>query len=143
LVADPVLVRADQHAGIGKGGLLAHVDQRGGAPGREDRSRAGRPCLTARHEHRWGARPGGALLCQRVIASPSKRFERGIVEFLADKEIEELLAAPDTTTWIGRRDWALLLVAVQTGPGVSELTALRRQATRRLGRASWPRRGRC
>jgi len=71
--------------------------------------------------------PAHALLCQRVLAIPSKRFERGIVEFLADKEIEVLLAAPDIATWIGRRDRALLLVAVQTGLRVSELTALRRQ----------------
>lgn len=71
--------------------------------------------------------PAHALLCQRVLAIPSKRFERGIVEFLSDDEIEALLAAPDTATWIGRRDRALLLVAVQTGLRVSELTALRRQ----------------
>jgi integrase/recombinase XerD len=71
--------------------------------------------------------PAHALRCQRVLAIPSKRFERGIVEFLADEEIEVLLDAPDTATWIGRRDRALLLVAVQTGLRVSELTALRRQ----------------
>jgi site-specific recombinase XerD len=71
--------------------------------------------------------PAHALLCQRVLAIPSKRFERGLVEFLAEQEIEALLAAPNTATWIGRRDRALLLVAVQTGLRVSELTALRRQ----------------
>lgn len=71
--------------------------------------------------------PAHALLCQRVLAIPSKRFERGVVEFLAEHEIEVLLAAPNTATWIGRRDRALLLVAVQTGLRVSELTALRRQ----------------
>lgn len=71
--------------------------------------------------------PAHALLCQRVLAIPSKRFERGIVEFLADQEINALLAAPDTSSWIGRRDRALLLVAIQTGLRVSELTALRRQ----------------
>jgi len=71
--------------------------------------------------------PAHALLCQRVLAIPSKRFERGDVEFLAEHEIEVLLAAPNTATWIGRRDRALLLVAVQTGLRVSELTALRRQ----------------
>lgn len=71
--------------------------------------------------------PAHALLCQRVLAIPSKRFERGTVEFLAEDEIEALLAAPDTATWIGRRDRALLLVTVQTGLRVSELTALRRQ----------------
>jgi site-specific recombinase XerD len=71
--------------------------------------------------------PAYALHCQRVLAIPSKRFERGIVEFLADEEIEALLAAPDPATWIGRRDRALLLVAVQTGLRVSELTALCRR----------------
>ncbi len=71
--------------------------------------------------------PAHALHCQRVLAIPSKRFDRGLVEFLSDDEIDVLLDAPDVTTWIGRRDRALLLVAVQTGLRVSELTGLRRQ----------------
>lgn len=71
--------------------------------------------------------PAHALPCQRVLAIPSKRFERGLVEFLGDDEIEALLAAPDASTWIGHRDRALLLVAVQTGLRVSELTGLRRR----------------
>ena len=70
--------------------------------------------------------PAHALLCQRILAIPSKRFERGIVEFLGEQEIEALLDAPAPATWIGRRDRTLLLVAVQTGLRVSELTALRR-----------------
>ncbi len=71
--------------------------------------------------------PALALLCQRVLAIPSKRFERGPVEFLSSEEIEALVAAPDVTTWIGRRDRALLLLAVQTGLRVSELIGLRRE----------------
>ena len=71
--------------------------------------------------------PSHALHCQRVLAIPSKRFERGNVEFLEDDEVEALLSAPDTGTWIGRRDRALLVVAIQTGLRVSELTALRRK----------------
>jgi len=47
--------------------------------------------------------PAHALHCQRVLAIPSKRFERGLVEFLGDDEIEALLAAPDAATWIGVR----------------------------------------
>jgi len=71
--------------------------------------------------------PAHALHCQQVLAIPSKRFERGIVEFLDEKEEEALLDAPDTSTWLGRRDHALLLLDVQTGMRVSETTALRRQ----------------
>ncbi len=71
--------------------------------------------------------PAHALLCQRVLAIPSKRFERGPVEFLTPAEVEALLAAPDVTTWVGRRDRAFLLVAVQTGLRVSELISLRRE----------------
>jgi site-specific recombinase XerD len=71
--------------------------------------------------------PAHALQCQRVLAIPSKRFERGSVEFLCDTEILALLEAPDETTWIGRRDHALLLLTIQTGLRVSELTGLRCQ----------------
>ena len=71
--------------------------------------------------------PAHALHCQRVLAMPSKRFERKLIEFLNRAEIEALLGAPDPSTWIGRRDRTLLLVAIQTGLRVSELIGLRRQ----------------
>jgi len=69
--------------------------------------------------------PAHALLCQRVLAIPSKRFERKLIEFLSRREVEALLAAPDPATWIGCRDRTLLAVAIQTGLRVSELIALR------------------
>ena len=69
--------------------------------------------------------PAHAALIQRVLAIPQKRFERHLVRFLTRPEIEALLAAPDTSTWLGRRDHVLLLVAIQTGLRVSELTGLR------------------
>jgi len=71
--------------------------------------------------------PALALHCQRVLAIPSKRYERGPVEFLTEEETAALVAAPNPGTWIGRRDKALLLVAVQTGLRNSEVTALRCQ----------------
>jgi len=46
--------------------------------------------------------------------------------FLTRAEVDALLASPDRTTFLGRRDHALLLVAVQTGLRVSELTGLTR-----------------
>jgi integrase/recombinase XerD len=71
--------------------------------------------------------PALAEHCQRVLAMPFKRFERGPVEFLTSEEVAALLKAPDDTTWLGRRDQVLLQVAVQTGLRNSELTQLRRQ----------------
>ena len=68
--------------------------------------------------------PEHAELIQRVLAMPAKRHEQATVCFLAPDEIDALLAAPDPNTWIGRRDHALLLVAVQTGLRVSEITGL-------------------
>lgn len=68
--------------------------------------------------------PAQAWLCQRVLAMPSKRHERRQIEFLHREEIEALIAAPDPSTWIGRRDRTLLTVAVQTGLRVSELIGL-------------------
>jgi integrase/recombinase XerD len=65
---------------------------------------------------------------QRILAIPYKRQARPMVEFLSHPEIEALLAAPDRSTWVGRRDHALLVLAVQTGLRLSELTSLTRTA---------------
>lgn len=63
--------------------------------------------------------------CQRILAIPSKRYVKRSVNYLTRVEIEALIAAPDTTTWLGRRDRALLLLAVQTGLRVSEIINLK------------------
>src|SRR5215217_3786518 len=68
--------------------------------------------------------PEHALLIQRVLAIPPKRFTKRIVSFLTATEIAALLAAPDLNRWEGRRDRVLLLLAIQTGLRVSELTGL-------------------
>lgn len=70
--------------------------------------------------------PSHAAQIQRVLAIPGKRHNRGWVSFLTRSEIDALLATPDPRTWFGRRDHAWLLVAVQTGWRVSELTGLQR-----------------
>jgi integrase len=62
----------------------------------------------------------------QVLAIPPRRRERAIVSYLTPEEADALVAAPDRTTWHGRRDHALLLLAVQTGLRVSELTGLAR-----------------
>lgn len=71
--------------------------------------------------------PEHAELIERVLAIPPKRFERKIVSFLNDDEVEALLAAPDRSTLLGRRDHALLITAIQTGLRVTELIGLRIQ----------------
>lgn len=63
--------------------------------------------------------------CRRILAIPVKRHERRPIAYLTEAEIEAVLAAPNVATWIGRRDRALLLLAIQTGLRVSELTHLR------------------
>ena len=70
--------------------------------------------------------PEHAALIARVLAIPPKRTERAIVQFLTEDEIDALLASPDRSRWIGRRDHALLLV-IETGLRVSELVGLRCQ----------------
>jgi site-specific recombinase XerD len=71
--------------------------------------------------------PDHAALIQRVLAIPPKRADRAVVQFLTDDEIDALLASPDRSRWIGRRDHTLLLVAIETGLRVSELVGLRCQ----------------
>jgi site-specific recombinase XerD len=71
--------------------------------------------------------PEHADAIARVLAIPAKRFDRALISFLTKDEVNTLLASPDRSTPIGRRDHALLLTAIQTGLRVSELTGLRCQ----------------
>jgi integrase/recombinase XerD len=71
--------------------------------------------------------PQHSGLIQRVLAIPYKRLSRRLVDYLTRPEIEALLAAADKKTWVGRRDHAILLTAVQTGLRLSEITGLRQQ----------------
>ena len=70
--------------------------------------------------------PEHAETIARVLAIPPKRFDKALISYLTEDEIDALLAACDPATWTGRRDHALLLLAVQTGLRVSELTGLTR-----------------
>jgi site-specific recombinase XerD len=68
--------------------------------------------------------PEHAALIQQVMAIPPKRFDKRMVTFLTAAEAEALINAPDRSRWEGRRDRALLTLALQTGLRVSELTGL-------------------
>lgn len=64
---------------------------------------------------------------QRVLAIPSQRLTRTLVSFLTRDEVDSLLASPDRRTWSGQRDHVFILLAVQTGLRLSELTGLQLQ----------------
>jgi integrase len=68
--------------------------------------------------------PEHAELIARVLAIPAKRYDKALVTWLTEPELAALLAAPDRSTWTGRRDHALILLAAQTGLRISELTGL-------------------
>ena len=68
--------------------------------------------------------PEHAATIARVLAIPTKRTDQALVTFLTDPELQALLDAPDQTTWIGRRDHAMILLAAQTGLRASELLGL-------------------
>lgn len=71
--------------------------------------------------------PAHGTQIQRVLAMPTKRCDRRLIHFLTRPEVEALLSAPDQHTWTGRRDHALLLLTLQTGLRLSEVTGLTRQ----------------
>lgn len=105
-------------------GFLDHLeDQRGnGARTRNARLTAIRSVLArALPDH-----PEHAATITQVLAIPPKRTVRKVIEFLTADEVDALLAAPDPTTWTGRRDQALLAMTVQTGLRVSEICSLTR-----------------
>jgi integrase/recombinase XerD len=60
----------------------------------------------------------------RVLAIPTKRYQQNTVSYLQLEEIKTLLGAPDRSTWLGRRDHALMLTMVLTGVRVTELVTL-------------------
>lgn len=105
------------------GAFLNHLEaDRGNSP----RTRNAR--LGAIHSfYRFAAleHPEHAATIARVMAIPTKRYERTAISYLDSDEIQALLAAPDPDTWLGRRDHALLVLMIQTGVRVSELTGLR------------------
>lgn len=69
--------------------------------------------------------PAHSALCQRVLAIPTKKFARKLITALTRVEQDALLGAPDRTTWLGRRDHAIIMLLLQTGLRVSELRDLR------------------
>jgi len=72
--------------------------------------------------------PTRSAQIERILATPAKRFTRRLIQFLTRPEVDALLKATDRSTWIGQRDYALLLLTIQTGLRQSEITGLTRQS---------------
>ena len=68
--------------------------------------------------------PAYMLHCQKILSMPGKRYVKRNIEFLNAQEMQALLNAPDCSTWIGRRDHAILTIALQTGLRASELVTI-------------------
>lgn len=105
-------------------GFLDHLEYK-----RRNSVRTRNARLAAIHSlYRYAAlrHPEHAALIQRVLAIPPKRFDRAPVSFLSEPEIDALLESPDRSSWTGRRDHTLLLLAIETGLRASELAGLNR-----------------
>jgi integrase/recombinase XerD len=104
------------------GALLDHLEHERGNSVRTRNAR-----LAAIHSlFRFAAlqHPEHAASISRVLAIPPKRCDHALVTYLTDVETDALLAAPNLDTWTGRRDHALLLLDIQTGLRICELTGL-------------------
>src|ERR1035437_10652666 len=99
------------------GASLQHLDcERGNSPATRNAR------LAAIHSlFRYAAlrHPEHAASIARVLEIPATRHRKTTIAYLDRSEIDALLAAPDRTTWVGRRDHAMLLLAIQTGVRVS------------------------
>jgi integrase/recombinase XerD len=106
------------------GAFLDHLEHERGCGPRTRNARL----AAIRSLYRYAAlrHPEHAHTIERVLAIPTKRHERALVTFLTEPETDALIDAPDRSTWTGRRDHAMMMLAAQTGLRASELTALTR-----------------
>lgn len=104
-------------------GFLAHLQtNRGNSVGTRNARLAAIHSLFAYAAYQH---PEHADTIRRVLAIPTRRAQRTEITYLTESEIVALLDAPDQTTTAGRRDHALIQVAITTGMRVSEITGLR------------------
>ena len=71
--------------------------------------------------------PDSIGVAARVLAIPTKREDKKLIAYLTRTEMQALLDTPETSTWTGRRDYALLSTLYNSGARVSEITSLKRE----------------
>lgn len=126
-IAPSELTLADLNADL-IGGFLQHLEtERGNSAATRNARRAALRSFFTYASYRA---PDAIGTISQVLAIPAKRTKTTIVSFLTGPEAEALIAAPDTGTWIGRRDRLLLHLGIQTGLRVSELIGLRIDSVR-------------
>jgi integrase/recombinase XerD len=102
--------------------FLQHLEADRGNTARTRNARLG--AVRSLFHYAAALHPEHAASIARVLNIPQKRFDKKTIAFLDAAEIDALIAAPDRSTWEGRRDHALLLLTIQTGLRVSELIGL-------------------
>jgi integrase/recombinase XerD len=95
------------------GAFLDHLEHERGNSARTRNARLA--AIRALFRYAALKHPEHADTIQRVLSIPPKRFERALICFLTEPELDALLNAPDRATWTGRRDHALILLAAQPG----------------------------
>jgi integrase/recombinase XerD len=119
LGTEPSRLRIEQLDAPLIGAFLDYLERERGCRPRTRNSR-----LTAiRSLYRYAARlhPEHAATIERVLAIPPKRYERPVITWLTEPELDALINAPDPGTWTGRRDRTMLMLAAQTGLRASEI----------------------
>lgn len=106
------------------GSFLDHLQQERGNGARSRNARLA--AIRSMFAYAALRHPEHAETIARVLAIPAKKFDRAVVTWLTEPEVDALLAAPDKATWAGRRDHAMFTLAAQAGLRVSELTGLTR-----------------
>jgi site-specific recombinase XerD len=103
--------------------FLDHLenDRKNGARSRNARWAALRSFLKYAAHYDLTALP----VIQQALAIPMKRFDKPLQGFLSRPEVQAILEAPDTRTWVGQRDRALFSLMYNTGARVSEVIGLR------------------
>lgn len=104
-------------------GFLAHLEK---GRGNSERTRNARlAAVRSLVKHIALREPVFLANAERILSIPMKRFDRPSLTFLSLEEVEAIAAAPDLSTWGGRRDRMLFLLFYNTGARVSELTGLK------------------
>ncbi|MGH2844697.1 MAG: tyrosine-type recombinase/integrase, partial [Thermoleophilaceae bacterium] len=120
---DPSKLDLDQLDAPLLGAVLDHLETARGCGARTRNTRLA--AIRSFYRYSLPRHPEHAQTIERVLQIGPKRHQRALVTFLTEPELDALIDAPDSSTWTGRRDHAIITLLAQTGLRASELTGLR------------------